>query len=57
MIKKVVIPRYVFDGRYFPGFYFVKWLNCNNINGTIFSAPDAHFDNTCLFSDARGQNM
>ena len=28
-----------------------------NINGTNFSAPDAHFDNTYLFSDARGQNM
>ena len=34
------------------------FINChNNNNGTIFSAPDAHFDNTCLFSDARGQNM
>ena len=32
-------------------------LNCNNINSTNFPAPDAHFDNTCLFSDARGQNI
>ena len=29
----------------------------NKINGTNFLAPDAHFDNTCLFSDARGQNI
>ena len=29
----------------------------NNINGTNFPAPDAHFDNTCLFSDARDQNI
>ena len=29
----------------------------NNINGTNFPAPDAHFDNICLFSDARGQNI
>ena len=29
----------------------------NNINGTNFPAPNAHFDNTCLFSDARGQNI
>ena len=29
----------------------------NNINGTNFLAPDAHFDKTCLFSDARGQNI
>ena len=28
-----------------------------NINGTNFPAPDAHFDNTCLLSDARGQNI
>ena len=24
---------------------------CNKINDTNFHAPDAHFDNTCLFSD------
>ena len=29
----------------------------NKINGTNFLAPDAHFDNACLFSDARGQNI
>ena len=31
--------------------------NKNKINGTNFLAPYAHFDNTCLFSDARGQNI
>ena len=29
----------------------------NNINGTNCPATDAHFDNTFLFSDARGQNI
>ena len=29
----------------------------NNINGTIYPAPDAHFVKICLFSDARGQNI
>ena len=29
----------------------------NKINGTNCLAPDAHFDNTCLFSDARDQNI
>ena len=28
----------------------------NKINGTNVLTPDANFDNTCLFSDARGQN-
>ena len=36
---------------------FTEKNNSNKINGTNFLAPDAHFDNTCLFSDARGQNI
>ena len=38
-------------------FYFVLNRYDNNINGTNFPAPDAHFDNTCLFSDDRCQNI
>ena len=33
------------------------YIICIKINGINFLAPDAHFDITCLFSDARGQNM
>ena len=29
----------------------------NKINNTNCLAQDAHFDITCLFSDARGQNI
>ena len=36
---------------------YTTWKGLNNINCTNFPAPDAHFDNTCLFSDARGQNI
>ena len=33
--------------------YDVIWVDvCNNIDGANFPAPDAHFDNTCLFIDA-----
>ena len=36
----------------------LSWDLCKyKINDTNFLAPDAHFDNTCLFSDARGQNI
>ena len=35
----------------------VRNNNNNNINDTNVTAPYAHFDNTCLFSDACGQNI
>ena len=37
--------------------YFSENWCLNKIHGTNFLTPDAHFDNTCLFSDARGQNI
>lgn len=32
-------------------------LNGYNIDGIKLNAPESYFDNQCLFSDSRGQNM
>lgn len=34
----------------------VSCITINNINSANHSAPDANFNNKCLFSDAQGQN-